>query len=54
MDEIYGCATNITYYRSLQLIKKELITKNPELNSKLQNKLEERIRQIETEISNNS
>lgn len=54
MDEIYGCATNITYYRSLQLIKKELITKNPELNSKLQNKLDERIRQIENEISNNS
>jgi len=54
MDDIYGCATNITYYKSLQLIKDDLIKKNPELNSKLQNKLDERIRQIETEINNNN
>jgi len=54
MDDIYGCATNIVYYKSLQLIKENLITKNPKLNSRLQNKLVEKIRQIETEISNNS
>ncbi|MDD3794249.1 MAG: hypothetical protein PHI37_05525 [Candidatus Gracilibacteria bacterium] len=54
MDDIYGCATNITYYKSLKLIKETLIKKNPELNSRLRNKLDEKIKQIETEINNNS
>lgn len=54
MDNIYWCATNVSYYRALKLVKEELINKNPELNSRLKNKLEEKITSIEFEIKNNS
>ncbi|NVP17644.1 hypothetical protein HUU51_02905 [Candidatus Gracilibacteria bacterium] len=50
MDDIYGCATNIVYYRSLKLIKEDLITKNPKLNGRLQNKLNYKINEIEKKI----
>ena len=54
MDEIYWCSTNIVYYRSLKLIKNDLITKNPKLNSRLQNKLNFKIKEIENDINQNS
>lgn len=50
MDDIYWCATNIVYYRSLKLIKEDLITKNPKLNWRLQNKLNYKINEIEKKI----
>jgi len=54
MDDIYWCATNIVYYRSLKLVKEELITKNPKLNWRLQNKLTYKINELERKISENS
>lgn len=50
MDDIYWCATNIVYYRSLKLIKEDLITENPKLNWRLQNKLNYKINEIEKKI----
>lgn len=54
MDDIYWCATNIVYYRSLSLIKNDLITKNPKLNWRLQNKLNYKLTELERKISENS
>lgn len=54
MDNIYWCATNVVYYRALKQVKEELISKSPELNSKLKNKLDWEIKAIEQKISQNS
>ena len=54
MDNIYWCATNVVYYRALKQVKEDLLKSNPELDSKLKNKLEEQIKAIELKISQNS
>lgn len=54
MDNIYWCATNVVHYRALKLVKEDLIKLNPNLDIKLKNKLEENLKAIELEISQNS
>lgn len=51
MDMIYDCATYSSYYRSLDLIKKDLISKNPKLNSRLKSKIEQKMKNIEQKMS---
>lgn len=47
MDWIYSCATSISYYRSLKLIKEDLINNNSLLNSKLKNRITQKQKELE-------
>lgn len=51
MDSIFWCATYGAYYRSLKLIRDDLIKKNPKLNSKIKSKLEQKMNEIKQKAS---
>lgn len=54
MDNIYNCATKLSYYRWLKTIKNDLIWKNPKLKSILEKKLDTKMQEIELSISQGS
>ncbi len=50
MDDLYTCATSISFKRQLQLVKNELINKSPKLNSRFRKKLEQKIKEVDQKV----
>lgn len=54
MDNIYNCATKLSYYRWLKTIKNDLLNNNSKLKNILEQKLDAKIQEVEISINQDS